>query len=106
MSSVVIAASGARPKRRPRLGAIVLATGIIIGGLSFCFKIVEFIFTLDSPEAPGFAVVPVVTYFIVAAGYLFLFLWSYTTGQFANLEAPKEDFFRREAELERLESKQ
>lgn len=86
-----------------RFGRIVLWSGSAIAGLTFAFKIVEFIWTLDSPEAPGFAVVPVVTYFIVAAGYALLFAWAYASGQFANMERPKSAFLEREDELDRQE---
>ena len=86
-----------------RFGRIVLWSGTVIAGFTFAFKIVEFIWTLDSPEAPGFAVVPVVTYFIVAAGYALLFAWAYLSGQFANMERPKTAFLEREEELDRQE---
>ena len=86
-----------------RFGRIVLWGGSGIAGLTFAYKIVEFIMTLDSPEAPGFAVVPVVTYFIVATGYVLLFLWAYAGGQFANMERPKTAFLERENELDRQE---
>ena len=84
-----------------RIGRIVMWVGTVIAALTFAFKIIEFIWTLDSPEAPGFALVPVVTYFVVAAGYVLLFLWAHQTGQFADLEKPKELLLQREAELDR-----
>ena len=87
--------------RTRRVGRIVLWSGCVIAALTFGFKIVEFIWTLDSPEAPGFAVVPVITYFIVATGYVLLFTWSYLSGHFANMELPKMRFLEREEELDR-----
>lgn len=84
-----------------RKAKIGLAIGVAIAGASFAYKIVEFILTLDSPEAPGFAVVPVITYFIVALGYVLLFLWAFLEGQFAHMERPKDQLLRREADLER-----
>ena len=91
--------------RSRRIGRTVLATGCVIAALTFGFKIVEFIWTLDSPEAPGFAVVPVITYFIVASGYVMLFTWSYLNGQFANMERPKSTLLEREKELDREDAR-
>src|SRR4051794_1940394 len=87
-----------------RLGRQVLWWGIAIGAVCFAFKIYEFINTLDSPEAPGFAVVPVTTYFVVAAGYVLLFCWAFVTGQLDDLERPKMDLLKKEEELDRLEA--
>src|SRR4051794_26150994 len=100
------ASQAARPTRTlaERLGRQVLWWGIGIGALCFGFKIVEFIHTLDSPEAPGFAVVPVTTYFVVAAGYVLLFCWAFVTGQLDDLERPKMDLLKKEEELDRLEA--
>jgi len=64
--------------------------GTIVAALTFAFKIVEFIWTLDSPEAPGFAVVPVVTYFIVAAGYVLLFCGPIKRGNSNIWSSPKK----------------
>ena len=89
--------------RARRVGHIVLWSGCAIAALTFAFKIVEFIWTLDSPEAPGFALVPVITYFIVATGYVMLFAWSYLNGQFENMEQPKTTMLEREKELDRQE---
>jgi nitrogen fixation-related uncharacterized protein len=97
----VSAALATPPRKKSRVGAVVLGVGTVVAALTFSYKIVEFVMTLDSPEAPGFAVVPVVTYFIVAAGYVLLFLWAYLNGQFADMERPKDTFLKREAELDR-----
>src|SRR5438128_1211611 len=78
-----------------------MALGISITAAAFIFKLVEFICTLQGSEAEGFAVVPVTNYFIVATGYLLLFLWAYLTGQFRDLEAPKDAMLRREEALDR-----
>jgi nitrogen fixation-related uncharacterized protein len=91
--------------RSKRIGRGVMYGGCVIAALTFAFKIVEFIWTLDSPEAPGFAVVPVITYFIVAAGYVLLFTWSYLNGQFANMERPKSTLLEREKELDREDAR-
>ena len=86
-----------------RFGRVVLWSGVTIAAASFAYKIVEFVLTLDSPEAPGFAMVPVIAYFIVATSYAMLFLWAYVSGQFAEMEKPKDLLLKREAELDRAE---
>jgi hypothetical protein len=87
--------------RTRRVGRITLWVGCAVAALTFAYKIVEFVWTLDSPEAPGFAVVPVVTYFIVATGWVLLFAWAYLHGQFADMERPKTTLLEREDALDR-----
>lgn len=73
---------------------------ILMAGSAFLFKLVEFTLTFtklapSSPEALNadptlrFAIQPVITYLIVAAGFACLFFWAYLTGQFRNIEGPK-----------------
>ena len=87
-------------KRGQRMLWVSMIVGVVVGGVAFVYKIVEFMFTLSAPEAQGFAEVPVAVYFCVAAGWLFLLVWCFATGKFDNLEQVKFDMLAREAELE------
>ncbi|MEZ4299988.1 MAG: hypothetical protein R3B70_33880 [Polyangiaceae bacterium] len=88
-----------------RRGSILLWVsmigGIIAAGVAFVYKLAEFIFTLNSNAAKGFADVPVTIYFAVAAGWLVLLVWSWKTGKFKDIEAAKWDMLRQEMEYER-----
>ncbi len=62
---------------------------ILITASAFVFKLIEFAYSFRADQPLRFAMIPVVTYLIVAAGFGCLFLWAYLTGQFRNVEAPK-----------------
>jgi hypothetical protein len=81
----------------------LMVVGVGLGGVAFVFKIMEFLRTLESPDAEGFVVVPITTYFVVATGYLFLLGWAWASGQMKRLEEPKYDMLARELDYERLE---
>jgi hypothetical protein len=75
--------------------------GTIAAGLAFAYKLAEFIFTLSSDEAKGFADVPVTVYFFVAAGWLALLVWCFATGKMRDLESTKHEMLAQEEEYER-----
>lgn len=80
---------------------IAMIGGIIIAGVAFAYKIAEFLFTMNSAAAQGFADVPVTIYFFVAGGWLMLLIWCFQTGKFRDMEAAKYDMLRWEEEYER-----
>jgi cbb3-type cytochrome oxidase maturation protein len=84
------------------LGAWVVG-GVAFAGGSFVYKIIEIVSTVPKGDAPGFAVIQVVTYLLVAVGFFFLFLWSFLKGDFKDLEGPKYRMLEREEELRRRE---
>lgn len=67
----------------------VMTLGVLLSGVAFAYKVAEFIFTISSEEAKGFADVPVVVYFAVAGGWLCLLAWSWLTGQLSGIEDNK-----------------
>lgn len=81
---------------------VCIALGLIGAGMAFCYKIAEFLFTLNSEEVKGFADVPVTVYFAVAAGWLALLVWSFLTGKLSEAEQTKCNLIRMEEEYERL----
>jgi hypothetical protein len=79
-----------------------IAVGLIGAGVAFCYKIAEFLFTLNSEEVRGFADVPVTVYFAVAAGWLALLVWSFLTGKLSEVEQSKCNLIRMEEDYDRL----
>jgi hypothetical protein len=88
-------------ERERRLLWVTMLVGVVFGGGAFAYKVSEFVFTINSPAAKGFADVPVAVYFFVAGGWLLLLLWSFMTGKFDNLEESKFEMLRMEEEYER-----
>jgi len=81
---------------------VCIALGLLGAGLAFAYKTAEFIYTISSEEARGFADVPVTVYFAVAAGWLCLLAWCFLGGKFKDIERTKGDLIAREEEYERL----
>lgn len=75
-----------------------LSAGLVISGMAFALKIAEFIFTMSSDDAKGFADVPVTVYFFVAGGWLCLLLWCFITGKFKDVEYSKMAMLEQEEE--------
>jgi hypothetical protein len=88
--------------RSKRMLWVTTVVGIVFGGAAFIYKVIEFMFTLSSPESRGFAEVPVMVYFCVAAGWLFLLAWCFLTGKLKNNEEAKFEMLRMEEDYERL----
>ncbi len=80
---------------------VAMIFGVFAAGVTFIYKITEFIFTLRENEVKGFADVPVTVYFCVASGWLLLLIWCFVSGKFRNVEQPKYDMLRMEEEYER-----
>lgn len=98
--------SSAEPvrKRSGRLAYIwIMVVATLVAGAAFVLKIAEFLHTLESPDADGFITVPIVVYFLVAAGYGFLLAWAWAKGDFRRIEEPKYEMLERELEYEQLE---
>lgn len=93
--------------RSVRRAAILTTVVIAMAGAGFIFKVYEFIQSLDDSAAMGFAIVPLSSYFLTGAGFLFLLIWSASKGAFKNVEAPKyrmmfleEDYARQEGKAD------
>ncbi len=84
----------------------VIAMGVLIlipGALGFGDKLVQFFFVLFSNDLGRFAIVPIATYLLVSAGFLFVFIWGMMKGMLSDIEGPKYRMLEREEELERME---
>lgn len=88
-------------QRRFRFWVIVVTLGMMVAGSGFIFKLVEFIRVAQNQDAEGFAVVPVVTYFLVTSGFICVFIWNYLRGGLRDVEKPKYKLLERHEEIER-----
>ena len=79
-------------------------TMILIAGTAFLFKLIEFAYSFTGDQPLRFAILPVITYLIVAAGFACLFFWAYVTGQFKNVEAPKYRMLEMQEEIDAREA--
>ena len=77
---------------------------ILTAGTAFLFKLVEFAYSFTGDQPLRFAILPVITYLIVAAGFACLFFWAYVTGQFKNVEAPKYRMLELQDEIDSREA--
>jgi nitrogen fixation-related uncharacterized protein len=73
---------------------------VVAAGVGFVIKMVEFAKTLhDAPEV-SFALMPIVTYLVVAGGFFFLLAWSFFSGHYKDVEGPKHFLLSNERELD------
>jgi hypothetical protein len=80
--------------RRWTLGFFLMAMGV--AGVGFSVKIVEFADDLTSQNGLQFAGAHLLTYGIVAAGFLSLLVYSFLRGHFRDIEEPKHDLLEKE----------
>jgi hypothetical protein len=80
--------------RRIVLSAFLLAMGV--AGVGFSVKIVEFADDLSAQEGLRFAGAHLLTYGIVAAGFLLLLGLCFLCGHFRDVEEPKHDLLEKE----------
>ena len=81
----------------------VVAMAVAAAGLTFMFKLYEFIAASTTGILPGIVTATVLPYFFVSAGFLLLAGWAWAGGHYKNIEAPKRDMLLQEEEYERLE---
>ncbi len=72
---------------------------LVIAGIAFVLKLIEFFQTLSDPSNKiledgivnqnAFAVMPLVTYLLVASGFGCLLIWSYLSGHYKDVEYAK-----------------
>jgi cbb3-type cytochrome oxidase maturation protein len=94
--------------RRTRLFLWIFSgTLVLTAGTAFLFKLIEFIYTATTHGSQALAsfLIPVLNYLMVAAGFMFLFLWAYSTGQFRDVEGTKYRMLAMQEEIDRSEAK-
>lgn len=88
---------------------------VITAGSAFMIKLIEFLYEFSSARntVPGgggvrhgfiFAISPLMTYLVVAAGFACLFAWAYFSGQYRDVEGPKYRMLQMQDEFDRFES--
>ncbi len=76
----------------------------LVAGSAFIFKLIEFMLTFSTDESIRFAIMPLLTYLIVASGFACLFVWAVLTGQFRDVEAAKYRMLEMQMEIDREEA--
>lgn len=94
-----------QPKRSQlhRTWLWVFLAGAIIAGLGFGYKLYEFFWALTGVEGFDFAGVHLITYGLVAAGFLLLLINGVVSGHFGSIEEPKIEMLEREERYDREE---
>lgn len=85
------------------VSVMVVAMAVAAAGLTFMFKLYEFVAASTTGVLPGIVTATVLPYFFVSAGFLLLAGWAWAGGHYKNIEAPKRDMLLQEEEYERLE---
>jgi len=93
------------PSRRAkeRVPLWLLATFVVVvaaAGFGFVFKMVEFARSIHDTPDVSFALMPIVTYLVVAGGFFFLLAWSFFSGHYKDIEGPKHFLLANERELD------
>jgi hypothetical protein len=83
---------------------VVMAAAVIVpAAAGFFAKFVQFLRALQSDEAGRFAIVPILNYLAVAAGFVCLLVWAVLRGMFRDIERPKYTMLENEDRLDRAE---
>lgn len=81
----------------------VVAVAVTAAGVTFLFKLYEFVAASTTGIVPGIVTATVLPYFFISGGFLLLAAWAWAGGHYKNIEAPKRDMLLQEEEWERLE---
>ena len=83
-------------------GVLVLGLGALgIGTIGAIIEFRDFMRLLQIGEMEKFAMVTLVNYALVGAGFLLLLLWFFLKGDMRDVERPKYDMLEQEEELKR-----
>ena len=85
------------------LSVAVVAVSVAAAGVTFLFKLYEFVAASTTGILPGIVTATVLPYFFISAGFLLLAAWAWAGGHYKNIEKPKQDMLLQEQEYERLE---
>jgi hypothetical protein len=85
------------------LSILIVAVSVGAAGITFMFKLYEFIAASTTGILPGIVTATVLPYFFISAGFLFLAGWAWAGGHYKNIEAPKREMLLQEEAYERLE---
>ena len=85
------------------ISVAVVAVAVGAAGVTFMFKLYEFVAASTTGILPGIVTATVLPYFFISAGFLLLAAWAWAGGHYKNIEEPKRDMLKREEEYEVLE---
>lgn len=85
------------------LSVIVVAVAVGAAGLTFLFKLYEFVAASTTGILPGIVTATVLPYFCISSGFLLLAAWAWAGGHYKDIENPKRDMLVQEQAYERLE---
>jgi len=93
---------------RTKIVTVVIMTVIIVlpAAYGFAERMLEFIRTYASTDGGGFAIVPILNYTLVSAGFIFLLVWAVAHGMFRDIEKPKYTMLEQEDRLDEHERTQ
>ena len=87
------------PRRRSplrRFWLVFFIAGCAVAGAGFAYKLYEFFWDVSGTEGFEFAGVHLMTYLLVAGGFLLLLVSAFVRGHFSDIEAPKYEMLERE----------
>ena len=82
---------------------MVVALTIGAAGITFMFKLYEFVAASTTGFLPGLVSATVLPYFFISGGFLLLAAWAWAGGHYKDIENPKRDMLRQEEIYEKLE---
>ena len=98
-------ASAQRGERRPlrTFWLVLFLIGSAVAGAGFFYKLYEIFWRVSGTEGFEFAGVHLITYMLVAGGFLLLLVYCFMRGHFSEIEKPKHDLLEQERRLDRQE---
>ena len=85
------------------ISVMVVAIAVGAAGITFMFKLYEFVAASTTGILPGIVTATVLPYFFISGGFLLLAAWAWAGGHYKNIEQPKRDMLLQEEEYDRLE---
>lgn len=85
------------------ISVAVVAVTVGAAGVTFMFKLYEFVAASTTGILPGIVTATVLPYFFISAGFLLLAGWAWASGHYKEIETPKRDMLLQEQEYELLE---
>ncbi len=85
------------------ISVVIVAVAVGAAGLTFLFKLYEFVAASTTGILPGIVTATVLPYFCISAGFLLLAAWAWAGGHYRDIENPKHDMLAQEQAYERLE---
>ncbi|MCB0090723.1 MAG: hypothetical protein KDE54_22640 [Caldilineaceae bacterium] len=85
------------------LSVLVVALSVVAAGVTFLFKLYEFVAVSTTGIVPGIVTATVLPYFFVSGGFLLLAGWAWAGGHYKNIEQPKRDMLKQEEIYEEQE---